>query len=55
MQIKCVLCERKAIIDDKSIQAKKLLYNPIKIYICDVCYTRIAIKTNERNAKRNNN
>lgn len=48
MRVKCVLCDKINVIDDESPIAKRLRNRPIHTYMCDECYERISIKTEER-------
>ncbi|MDQ0253864.1 uncharacterized protein YlaI [Evansella vedderi] len=48
MRVKCVICDVIENIDDYSPLAKKLRNRPIHTYMCNQCYERIEIRTNER-------
>lgn len=50
MRVKCVLCDKIESICDETLMAKRLRNRPIHTYLCDECYTRIEIRTNERHA-----
>jgi len=55
MNIICALCGQKSFIDDKSPKAKRIHKYPTDTYICDICYNKITIKTQERISKKKNN
>lgn len=48
MRVQCVLCDTIHEIDDYSPLAKKLRNRPIHTFMCEVCYDRIAKKTEDR-------
>lgn len=48
MKVKCVICEVINVLDEDSVQAKRLRNRPIHTYLCLKCTDRIAKKTNDR-------
>ncbi|MEN2468159.1 YlaI family protein [Ornithinibacillus sp. FSL M8-0202] len=50
MQVKCVLCDVVEIIEDYSLQAKRLRNKKTYMYLCDNCNERIKERTLERHA-----
>lgn len=48
MQVKCSLCDKVEEIEDHCLQAKRLRNRRIYMYLCNHCYDRIEVKTNER-------
>ncbi|MBR3119996.1 YlaI family protein [Oceanobacillus profundus] len=48
MQVKCSLCDKVEEIEDYCLQAKRLRNRRIYMYLCNSCYGRIEVKTNER-------
>ncbi|MFD2616998.1 YlaI family protein [Terrilactibacillus laevilacticus] len=48
MLVKCIICEKKVMLDDDSPLAKRLRNRPIHTYTCDECYKRIGERTRER-------
>lgn len=48
MKVACILCDTKEIIADKSLLAKNLRNHPKKMYLCSICYHRIAEKSLKR-------
>ncbi|MGG5253088.1 YlaI family protein [Neobacillus sp. SM06] len=45
MRVKCVICDKIEVIDDETLQAKRLRNRPIHTYMCQICTNRIAEKT----------
>ncbi|MDI3412329.1 YlaI family protein [Bacillus sonorensis] len=48
MRVKCSLCDKIDLIDDDTLIAKRLRNLPIHTYMCNECYERIKIKTENR-------
>ncbi|MEK4268606.1 MULTISPECIES: YlaI family protein [Bacillus] len=48
MRVKCSLCDKIDLIDDDTLIAKRLRNRPIHTYMCNECYERIKIKTENR-------
>ena len=48
MKARCILCEQIDILDDNSIEAKKLKNHPISTYMCTNCSAKITIQTQKR-------
>lgn len=50
MRVKCMLCDKKEMLDDENPIAKKLRNRPIHTYICLECKERITERTMARHA-----
>ncbi|GAE32650.1 MULTISPECIES: YlaI family protein [Halalkalibacter] len=48
MRVKCVLCDKIEKISDELPLAKRLRNRPIHTYMCNECYDRIKVKTEQR-------
>lgn len=40
-EVQCIICDRKVFIDENALEAKRLLNNPIKTFMCDECKSRL--------------
>ncbi|EKU46175.1 DUF2197 domain-containing protein [Staphylococcus massiliensis] len=36
-KVKCIICDTEVMIDDETLEAKRLKNNPIKTYMCPDC------------------
>lgn len=50
MRVKCMLCDKREMLDDENPVAKRLRNRPIHTYMCDECNERIKGRTLERHA-----
>ncbi|CAM4032569.1 YlaI family protein [Bacillus manliponensis] len=50
MRVKCMLCDKREMLDDENPVAKRLRNRPIHTYMCDECNERIKERTLERHA-----
>ncbi|WP_081415762.1 YlaI family protein [Peribacillus kribbensis] len=48
MKVKCVLCEKIENLNSDTLLAKRLRNRPIHTYMCQDCYDRIELRTQER-------
>lgn len=48
MNVQCAICDKVEDIDGNSLLAKRLRNRRITSYLCEPCYERISIKTQER-------
>ncbi|WP_239256446.1 YlaI family protein [Listeria ilorinensis] len=48
MKATCILCDQVDELDDRKFKTKQLRNKPIRMYLCDDCNHRIAVKTMTR-------
>lgn len=48
MKARCIVCEKIDILDNDSVEARRLKNHPIRTYMCTNCNDKITQKTNQR-------
>ncbi|WP_145460721.1 DUF2197 domain-containing protein, partial [Staphylococcus saprophyticus] len=36
-EVQCIICDTKVLIDERTVEAKRLRNNPIKTFMCSDC------------------
>lgn len=50
MNVQCIICDKIDTINEKSLQAKRLINRKTDTYLCDACSERITTNTKKRHA-----
>ena len=40
-EVQCIICDTKVLIDENTVEAKRLRNNPIRTFMCDDCKSRL--------------
>ncbi|MBC3014254.1 hypothetical protein KV47_02050 [Staphylococcus haemolyticus] len=40
-EVQCIICDTKVLIDEHTVEAKRLRNNPIRTFMCDDCKSRL--------------
>ncbi|MCI2947340.1 YlaI family protein [Staphylococcus caledonicus] len=40
-EVQCIICDTKVLIDENTVEAKRIRNNPIKTFMCDDCKSRL--------------
>ncbi|UDI78616.1 DUF2197 domain-containing protein [Staphylococcus taiwanensis] len=40
-EVQCMICDSKVLIDENTVEAKRLRNNPIRTFMCDDCKSRL--------------
>lgn len=40
-EVQCIICDTNVLIDENTVEAKRLRNNPIRTFMCDDCKSRL--------------
>ena len=50
--VQCIICDTKVLIDERTVEAKRLRNNPIKTFMCSDCKSRLDTPRQRPNENR---